>query len=168
MSGETHIGLGPWGTSDFWLLEQTVGSPEMMRHLGGAETHERMAQRQERFEQPGSGMFKIVDETTRKALGSVGFWERRWRSVDVYETGWFVLPGYQGRGIATAATGKLIQLVKEDGRRRFLHAFPAVENAPSNAICSKLGFVLIDECDFEYPPGNLMRCNDWRLELFDA
>ena len=44
MSGETHIRLEPWGTSDFWLLEQTVGSPEMIRHLGGAETHERMAQ----------------------------------------------------------------------------------------------------------------------------
>ena len=48
---------------------------------------------------------------------------------------------------------------------RFLHAFPSVDNAPSNAICRKLGFTLLGECDFEYPPGNRMRCNDWRLDL---
>jgi RimJ/RimL family protein N-acetyltransferase len=38
-------------------------------------------------------------------------------------------------------------------------------NAPSNAICQKLGFTLVEECEFEFPVGNLMRCNDWRLDL---
>lgn len=50
-------------------------------------------------------------------------------------------------------------------RHRFMHAFPSVENAPSNAICRKLGFALVEESEFEYPPSNLMRCNDWRLDL---
>ena len=49
-----------------------------------------------------------------------------------------------------------------------MHAFPAVENAPSNAICRKLGFTLLDEHDFEYPPGTVMRCNDWRLDLIST
>jgi hypothetical protein len=40
-----------------------------------------------------------------------------------------------------------------------------VENAPSNAICRKLGFELLEACDFEFPPGHHMRCNDWRLDL---
>jgi hypothetical protein len=26
----------------------------------------------------------------------------------------------------------------------------------------------LGECDFEYPPGNFMRSNDWRLELGTA
>jgi hypothetical protein len=40
-----------------------------------------------------------------------------------------------------------------------------VDNAASNAICRKLGFTLVEACEFEYPPGHFMRCNDWRLEL---
>jgi len=46
-----------------------------------------------------------------------------------------------------------------------MHAFPAVGNGPSNAICRKLDFELRGECDFEYPPGRWMRCNDWRFAL---
>jgi hypothetical protein len=45
--------------------------------------------------------------------------------------------------------------------------FPSVVNAPSNAICRKLGFTLLGEHEFEYPKGNFMQCNDWRLDLFD-
>jgi RimJ/RimL family protein N-acetyltransferase len=47
-----------------------------------------------------------------------------------------------------------------------MHAFPTVDNGPSNAICRKVGFTFQEEVDFEFPPGNLMRCNDWRLDLF--
>ena len=47
-----------------------------------------------------------------------------------------------------------------------MHAFPSVDNGPSNAICRKAGFALQDEVDVEYPPGHPMRCNDWRLDLF--
>ena len=48
---------------------------------------------------------------------------------------------------------------------RFLHAFPSVANAASNAVCRKVGFVELGECDFEYPAGHPIRCNDWRLDL---
>lgn len=27
---------------------------------------------------------------------------------------------------------------------------------------------LVSACDFEYPPGNPIRCNDWRLDLTTA
>jgi hypothetical protein len=47
----------------------------------------------------------------------------------------------------------------------FMHAFPNVDNSPSNAICRKLGFELVERCEFEFPKGNLMTCNDWRLNL---
>jgi RimJ/RimL family protein N-acetyltransferase len=137
----------------------------MMEHLGGPETPEELAKRQVRYELPGSGMFKIVDEETGEAVGSVGYWEREWRGEEVYETGWSVLPAFQGRGLAVAATARVIALARADGQRRFLHAFPSIDNAPSNAICRKLGFTLLGPVEFEYPPGHFMECNDWRLEL---
>jgi RimJ/RimL family protein N-acetyltransferase len=55
---------------------------------------------------------------------------------------------------------------REEQRHRFVHAFPVVENAPSNAICRKLGFTLVGETDFPARRGGFVRCNDWRFELF--
>jgi hypothetical protein len=28
--------------------------------------------------------------------------------------------------------------------------------------------MLVEEFDGEYPPGNPVRCNDWRLDLFEG
>jgi RimJ/RimL family protein N-acetyltransferase len=83
----------------------------------------------------------------------------------VYEMGWFVLPAYHGRGIAPRATRIAIANLRVVAQRRFVHAFPPVANAPSNAVCAKVGFSRIGELDFEYPKGNFLRCNDWRLDL---
>jgi RimJ/RimL family protein N-acetyltransferase len=159
------IRLEPWGEDNLALVERLMGDPAMTEHLGGPESPEKLAERQARYARPGSGMFKIVDEETGDAVGSVGFWEREWRGQKVYEIGWSVLPEFQGQGIAGRATEQAIKLAREDGKHRFVHAFPSVDNAPSNAICRKLGFTFLEACDFEFPPGNPLRCNDWRLDL---
>jgi RimJ/RimL family protein N-acetyltransferase len=166
------VGLEPWGEGDLPLLRRIMGDPAMTEHLGGPESEEKLVRRQARYErvgEPGAGrMFKIVDPATGDAMGSVGYWEKDWRGETVYETGWSVLPEFQGRGVAAAATAEVIGAAREERRHRYLHAFPSVENAPSNAICRKLGFELLGEHDFEYPPGHPMRCNDWRLDLLVA
>ena len=159
------VRLEPWCAGDLQLLERLLGDPAMTEHLGGPETREQIAVRQARYERPESRMFRIVDEATGDGVGWVGYWERTWRRERVYEIGWSVLREFQGRGIARAATLQAIALAKAERKRGFLHAFPAVDNAPSNAICRGLGFTLLGECEFEYPPGRLMRSNDWRLGL---
>ena len=72
---------------------------------------------------------------------------------------------FRGRGVAKIATAQAIGSLRAEAERRFLHAFPSVENPPSNAICRTLGFVLLGACQFEYPKGSFMQCNDWRLDL---
>src|SRR3954447_6451615 len=161
----TRVRLEPWGPDDYDLVEQVMGDHEMTRYLGGPESPEKLADRQGRYAQPGSGMFKIVDEETGEGVGSVGFWERESLGETVWETGWSVIPAFQGRGIAVEATRQAIELARADGRHRFMHAYPMVENEASNAICRKLGFELLGARDFEYPKGNRIRCNDWRLDL---
>jgi RimJ/RimL family protein N-acetyltransferase len=71
----------------------------------------------------------------------------------------------QGRGIAVAATAQAIELAKREDEHRSMHAFPNVENAPSNAICRKVGFEPLEACEFEYPKEHLMPCNDRRRDL---
>src|SRR5436190_10863720 len=160
----TAVRLEPWAEGDLPLLRKLMGDPEMTRYLGGPESEEKLADRQARYERPGSGMFKIIDVETGKPAGSVGYWEKDWRDQHVYETGWMVLPAFQGRGIAVAGTAEVISRARAEQRHRYLHAFPSVENAPSNAICRKPGFTLLGDYEFEYPKGSWMRCNDWRLD----
>jgi RimJ/RimL family protein N-acetyltransferase len=137
----------------------------MTQHLGGPESAEQIAERQLRYQQPGSRQFKIVVEPTGEGAGWVGYWEREWLGEQIYEIGWAVIPDFQGRGIASAATQAAIALARAEEERRFLHAYPSVDNAASNGICKKLGFTLLGAYDFEYPKGSWMRCNDWRLDL---
>jgi len=139
----------------------------MTEHLGGPESPEKLLERQGRYErlEGGDRMFKIVDEVSGTGVGSVGFWTREWNDEQVYEAGWMVVPEFQGRGIALAATAQAIELAKLDAEHRFMHAFPNTDNAPSNAICRRLGFELLGAREFEFPKGHLMSCNDWRLDL---
>lgn len=169
MSEPIAVRIEPWGAGDLPLLEKLMGDPAMMVYLGGPESHEKILDRQARYEAltdpRETQMFKIVYEPTGEGVGSVGYWEHDWRGEQVYEIGWSVLPAFQGRGIAAAATALAIEKVRLVGKHRHLHAFPSVENPPSNALCRKLGFTLLGACEFEYPPGHVMQCNDWRLDL---
>jgi len=47
-----------------------------------------------------------------------------------------------------------------------VHAYPMTVNEPSNAICRRLGFELLGEIDFPARDGGLVRCHDWRFDLF--
>jgi RimJ/RimL family protein N-acetyltransferase len=166
VTGHAGVRLEPWGEGDLPLLQELLGDPVMMEHLGGPETAEKIAERQARYEEPDSKQFKIVDEAGGEGVGWVGYWERDWQGRQVYEIGWSVIPAFQGRGIAGSATRMAVARASAERTHRFLNAFPSVDNGPSNAICRKLGFELIGPCDFEYPKGSTMRCNDWRLDLF--
>jgi RimJ/RimL family protein N-acetyltransferase len=162
----TTVILEPWGDGDLPLLERLMGDPGMTVHLGGPEDPEKLRERQGRYERLGGNdrMFKIVDENGA-GVGSVGYWTKDWRDTRVYEIGWMVVPEFQGQGIAVDATGQAIELAKRDDAHRWMHAFPNIENAASNAICRKLGFELLEACEFEFPKGHFMTCNDWRLDL---
>ncbi|NEN85514.1 GNAT family N-acetyltransferase [Paenibacillus elgii] len=171
MPDETNtcqVRIEPWAEADLDLLYR-LNTPEMLEHLGGPETEEQLLARHKRYveiERKGTGrMFGILLLPSLEAVGNIGYWERSWQGETVYETGWGVLPAYQGKGIATIAAAAAIASARAERKHRYMHAFPSVDNPASNAICRKLGFQFVAESSFEYPPGSIMRCNDWRLDL---
>lgn len=170
MSGEQLAAIEPWHERDLPLLEQLLGDSRMMEHLGGPESPEQIAARHLRYLEPGDPgagrMFRIVELAGGAAVGSVGYWPRSWRGADVYEIGWAVVPAAQGRGLASAGTALAIEEARAERRHEWLHAFPSAANPPSNGVCRRLGFTLLGEVPFEFPPGHAMQVNDWRLELF--
>jgi RimJ/RimL family protein N-acetyltransferase len=165
MSAAT-ITLRPWSDGDLDVLRLTLGNAAMMQHLGGVETEEQILARHQRYLRAfnSGGMFTIRFENG-DAAGSIGFWEREWLGNEVYETGWMVLPRFADRGIATEAARIITRYAAAEHRRRFMHAYPSVENGPSNAVCRKAGFTNSGEYTFEYPKGHFMRCNDWVIDL---
>src|SRR4029453_15640581 len=118
----------------------------MTRYLGGPESDEKVLDRHRRYIER-DGMFRIVLLPEREVVGSTGYWEKTWQGADVYETGWGVLPEYQGRGIAAAGVRPVAARAAAQGSRRYLHAYPSIENRPSNAVCRKVGFELLGQYD---------------------
>ncbi|MEU5877145.1 GNAT family N-acetyltransferase [Spirillospora sp. NPDC047279] len=160
-----EIRIEPWSEDDLALLRE-VNAPEMKRHLGGPETDEQVLARHRRYLEtvpPDGQMYTIAVDGEKS--GTIGFWEKRWQGRPVYETGWSVLPGFQGRGVAVAATRLIIEAARAQRRNGDLYAYPSVDNAASNAICRKAGFTFDSVSDFEYPPGHMMRSNVWRFDL---
>ena len=159
------IQLKPYTDHDLAVLER-ANAPAMTEHLGGPETRQQLEQRLKRYvaaRTDGERMFKVIADGV--PAGGVGFWEKEWQGDQIYETGWGVFPEFQGRGVATNAMKLLIPMARAAGRHRWMHAFPATDNEPSNAICRKLGFELLGEVEFEYPKGHWSPSNDWRLSL---
>jgi RimJ/RimL family protein N-acetyltransferase len=162
------IELIPWSDDDLTIAARFLSDPRMMVHLGGVQTADEIAQAHDRWTQAAhlrvGEMFKIVAE--REVVGTVGYSEKDWREQAIYETGWSVFPEHQGRGFALPATLAIIERARATRGRRWLHAFPHLENQASNAICRKAGFALLGPVEFEYPPGNFELSNDWQLKLY--
>jgi RimJ/RimL family protein N-acetyltransferase len=161
------VRLVSWAEADVVLLHQ-CNSAEMMAYLGGPVAPSAIERRHQSYlDLPwsGKGAMYRVELGDGESAGSVGHWLTDWRGEIVWETGWMVLPGFQGRGVATAAARAIVGLLRETGGPRYLHAYPVVANAASNAVCRSAGFESRGECDFEYPPGTRIRCHDWRVDL---
>lgn len=154
------IALETYTDADFALIEALETDPEAMRHLGGPIDRERLATvHRRRLDEPW--WFKVT--AAGEAVGTIGVWKMEHGEETIHETGWMVLPAHQGRGIASAALAQLIERVRAEPGIERIHAFPPVDNAPSNALCRKFGFELLGEEDFLYA-GRTLRCNDWALD----
>ncbi len=137
-------------------MERTLGDSGQMVHLTGPESIEQIRKRHSKFlamsADPHDGcQFTILAGSPSAPAGNVGYWESQWKGKTGWEMGWFVLPEFQGCGIATAATRLVIDLITKLESHKFVFAFPSVENHQSNAICRKLGFILTERVSSEYP-----------------
>ncbi|MFF4490633.1 GNAT family N-acetyltransferase [Streptomyces sp. NPDC001544] len=164
-TADVQVRLEPWSQDDFWLL-QRLNTPEMTEHLGGPETEEQVVTRHGRYLRLEAGqMYRVTLAGTGDTVGSIGMWERDWREGTVWETGWGVLPEFQGRGLAVAAARALVEAARAAGGHRYLHAFPSQDHPASNAVCRRAGFELLGAVEFEYPKDHWITSNDWRVDL---
>lgn len=162
----SNVTLVPWAAEHLPLLAE-ANTAEMTRHLGGPESPDDLRRRQERYlrgrEDGSAWMYAIkVDD---ELAGGIGFWPIGHDGEEAYETGWYVLPGWQGQGVARRALDALVGIARTEAPPRArLFAYPSVHNAASNALCRTSGFVELGERDFPFR-GTVLRTHVWALEL---
>ncbi|MFB4351952.1 GNAT family N-acetyltransferase [Microbacterium sp. LS_15] len=158
--------LRPWSDDDLPLL-RAANTADMTTHLNGPESEQQVRDRHRRYldlDPAEAKMFVVVDDESGP-VGAVGYWTVEWHGEPAFETGWFVLPAAQGRGVASRA----LWLVIDDARRhpsglRHLVAFPSVENAASNGVCRRAGFSLVGSVPGQFR-GSELRSHEWALDL---
>jgi RimJ/RimL family protein N-acetyltransferase len=159
--------LRPWSTGDADLL-RAANTPEMTANLNGPETEDQVDDRHARYlryEETGEARVFVIEDAEHRRLGSIGCWSTEWRGEPALESGWFVLPEFQGHGIASGALSMVIEVARrQPGRGRYLTAFPSVENPASNGVCRRNGFTLMGTVDGEFR-GAPLRSNEWALDL---
>jgi RimJ/RimL family protein N-acetyltransferase len=157
--------LRAYTDADLALTEALETDPDVMRQLGGPIPPERLPEiHRRRLGDPW--WFVIAGEPDGPGVGTIGIWETQHDGVPLHETGWMVLPAYQGQGIASGALALLLERARDEPAFRTVHAFPPVTNAPSNALCRKLGFGLVTQTEFVYA-GRTLHCNHWALDVAD-
>jgi len=165
------VSIHRWSEDDLAVLRR-ANTAEMTAFLGGPEPEEKVLDRHERYlrywQNGEARMFTIRVDDAAEPVGSVGYWETVWHDEPVYEAGWGIATGYQGRGIASLALAACLGDAATHGDRRAVLAFPRVDNAASNALCRAVGFVCAGEEGFEYPKGHPIRVNAWVYELRDS
>jgi RimJ/RimL family protein N-acetyltransferase len=140
--------------------------PAMMAELGGPLPREGIAAKVARDVQQAAtdtAWIKMIipDESAPGVVaGSVALWSHEDSGTAMSEIGWMVLPEFQRRGIAKTAVRMLLALAREQERWGLVHAFPAITNVPSNAVCRSAGFRFAGEQQTAFA-GRMFRTNHW-------
>jgi RimJ/RimL family protein N-acetyltransferase len=156
-----------WAENDLELL-RAANTPAMTAHLNGPESEDEIEERHARYLRlvaSGEARMFVIEDEDGTALGSIGHWQVVWREEPALETGWFVRPEAQGRGAASAALALLVADAHAHRHgRRFLVAFPGVENPASNGVCRRNAFVRAGTMTMEFR-GAALTVNEWALDL---
>lgn len=163
-----EVVLRPITRGDLPLYEELLVDPATMAELGGPLPRHGLADKLgrivEEVEAGRTWYSVIVPEDGADPAGTVCVWSHDWNGKEINEIGWMVLPRFQGRGLATRAVRAVLRRAGGEARWDVIHAFPAVTNAPSNAICRKTGFSLVGQAEIDYA-GRTLRCNHWRVDV---
>jgi len=143
--------------------------PVMMAELGGPlpqDGIEDKVRRDAAEAAAGTSLIKmIIPDPAEPAVvaGSVALWSHDDAGTELSEIGWMVLPEFQGRGVGKRAVRAVLELARDEDRWGVVHAFPAVTNAPSNALCQSVGFRLAGEVETLFA-GRTFRTNHWFID----
>ncbi|QIG38826.1 GNAT family N-acetyltransferase [Microbacterium sp. 4R-513] len=157
------VTLVPWTDADLAVLER-ANTPAMTLFLGGPESADELAQRHAEYlafaESGEGGMFRV--EVGGDAVGYAGWWTEEHEGAPVCEIGCAVEPAWQGRGVATEALGRVVDLALAAMGRPVV-GYSDIGNAASSALCRRVGFELRGRGVFPSDDGDI-EVDVWIIE----
>jgi RimJ/RimL family protein N-acetyltransferase len=108
----------------------------------------------------------VPEEDPAAVAGTVALWPNEDHGPAVSEIGWMVLPACQGFGLAKSAVRALLERARDprwQARWGIVHAFPAVANEASNAVCRAVGFSCAGVEELEFAQQK-MTVNHWLVD----
>jgi RimJ/RimL family protein N-acetyltransferase len=163
------VRLRPVELVDLDVYARMRCDPVMMAELGGAQPREGLEAtvlrdvRATGADQAWILMIVLDEYEPPVTAGTVALYTRADAVAATSEIGWMVLPEFQGRGVGKAAVRSVLQRASSEKRWGIIHARTTVSNAPSNAICRSLGFVLVGQEEYVVA-GRPFQTNHWTID----
>ena len=156
--------LRPYLAADAALTEALETDPVVKRHLGGvlSPAGARAVHRERMAGILAGDRYWVVEDP--EPAGITGVWSTPFGAGLIHEVGWMLLPAFHGRGLGRSVAAEVVARARGDAGERALHAFPALDNPASNAICRALRFERVDDVDLDYA-GRPIRCAHWVLPV---
>ncbi|MBT9368377.1 GNAT family N-acetyltransferase [Rhizobium sp. CSW-27] len=141
--------LRPHVTADYDDFHALWANEEVVRYIGGKpSTAEaswiRLLNRVGMWHHMGFGFLAIEERDSGRFVGEAGFHEVRREMtpslIGTLETGWVLLPEFQGQGYAREAMTAMMAWADERFADRMMTALIAPENTPSLTLADRLGF----------------------------
>jgi RimJ/RimL family protein N-acetyltransferase len=123
------------------LLDPEVSAwlrPEPLSPFTSAEIAEMLADDLRHWRDAGFGPWVLLDRESEELVGRVGLHRTSVGGELVTELAWTVRPGWQGRGLATAAAVEGLELARSAGLEELV-ALVLPANAASCRVAEKLG-----------------------------
>lgn len=149
--------LRRWRAADRPAFAAMNADPEVMRHFARTllrdESHALLGRIQDHFAEHGYGLGAVERKSDRALIGMVGLAAARFDApvCPAVEVGWRLARPYWGRGYATEAAAAWMAYGFGTLGLREIVAFVVPDNAPSQAVMTRLGMRRDPARDFEHP-----------------
>lgn len=162
------ISLEDISFNDIKLYESMFCDDDHMKDLGGSQPKEKIPeilQKQINCNEMKNGIVKKII-INNESIGTICVWENKYKDENISEFGWGIAKAYKGIGYGTKAVVAMIDHCRStaDPRWKFIHAFTKITNVPSNSICKRLGFKLIEEVEIDYDGSKLLSYH-WLIDI---
>ena len=156
-----RLTLSPPQRSDFEESRAMWSDPVVVKHVGGRpfteeESWTRLMRARGLWEVLGFGYWAVRETSTGRYVGEVGFGDLR-RELepslyDLPEMGWVLTAWSHGQGFGTEAVRAGLAWIDEAIAPPVIPCIIDVENAPSIALATKVGFTLKTHATFKGAP----------------
>lgn len=149
--------LRHWRDEDLEEFHRMCNDERVMRFFVNRRTREQclevFALIRQSIDENGFGFGAIVDKQTDRAFGFAGLSRVSFEAsfTPAVEVGWWLMPEYWGKGLASEAANALLRHGFEDIGLDEIVAFAVAANHASTAVMRRIGMHADPEHDFDHP-----------------